>query len=153
MFKSAYIAVAVLLFALTPVIAASPDAPTRGEVIERVNEAVQFYRSNGREKTIAELNRHDGAFAKGMDYVDLHDMNGVCVAHPKSPDLVGQNRLDVADMRGKHFIKEIVDAAKTHPGGWISFMKENPNNGKIEHKIAYWEVHDGLIFKAGTYEQ
>jgi len=55
MFKSAYIAVAMLLFALTPVIAASPDAPTRGEVIERVNEAVQFYRSNGREKTIAEL--------------------------------------------------------------------------------------------------
>jgi len=26
-------------------------------------------------------------------------------------------------------------------------MKENPNNGKIEHKIAYWEVHDGLILQ------
>jgi cytochrome c len=152
MFKSAYVAAAVLLFALMPVIAASPGAPTRDEVIERVNEAIQFYQKNGREKTIVELNRHDGAFAKGMDYVDLHDMNGVCVAHPKSPDLVGQNRLDVADIRGKHFIKEIVDAAKTHPDGWISFMKENPNNGKIEHKIAYWEVRDGLIFKAGTYE-
>ena len=152
MFKSVCIAAAVFLFALTPVIAASPGAPTRDEVIERVNEAVQFYRTNGRERTIAELNRHDGAFAKGMDYVDLHDMNGVCVAHPKSPDLVGQNRLGVADIHGKHFIKEIIDAAKTHQDGWITFMKENPNNGKIEHKIAYWEVHDGLIFKAGTYE-
>ena len=89
---------------------------------QEYNEAVQFYRSNGREKTIAELNRHDGPFAKGMDYVDLHDMNGVCGAHPKSPDLVGQNRLDVADIRGKHFIKEIVDAAKTHPDGWISVL-------------------------------
>ena len=152
MFKSVCIAAAVFLFALTPVIAASPGAPTRDEVIERVNEAVQFYRTNGRDRTIAELNRHDGAFAKGMDYVDLHDMNGVCVAHPKSPDLVGQNRLGVADIHGKHFIKEIIDAAKSHQDGWITFMKENPNNGKIEHKIAYWEVHDGLIFKAGTYE-
>jgi signal transduction histidine kinase len=153
MFKSACIAAAVFLFALTPVIAGTPTgAPTRDEVIERVNEAVQFYRTNGRERTIAELNRHDGPFAKGMDYVDLHDLNGVCVAHPKSPDLVGQNRLGVADIHGKHFIKEIIDAAKTHQDGWITFMKENPNNGMIEHKIAYWEVHDGLIFKAGTYE-
>jgi cytochrome c len=153
MFKNVCIAAAVFLFALVPVIAAPPaGAPTRDEVIERVNEAIQFYQKNGRERTIAELNRHDGAFAKGMDYVDLHDMNGICVAHPKSPDLVGQNRLNTADIRGKHFIKEIVEAAKTHQDGWITFMKENPNNGKVEHKIAYWEVHDGLIFKAGTYD-
>jgi len=104
------------------------------------------------EKAIAELNRRDGAFAKGMDYVDVHDLNGVCVAHPVSPDVVGQNRLDVADMHGKHFIKEIVDAAKTHPDGWVTYMRENPNTGQIEHKIAYWQMHDGLIFKAGTYQ-
>jgi hypothetical protein len=67
-------------------------------------------------------------------------------------DVVGQNRLDVADMHGKRFIKEIIDAAKTHPDGWVTYMRENPNSGKIEHKIAYWAVHDGLIFKAGTYE-
>jgi signal transduction histidine kinase len=153
MFKSACVAVAVLLFALTPVIAATPaGAPTRNEVIAQVTRAVEFYRMNGRERTIAELNRRDGAFAKGMDYVDLHDLNGVCVAHPVSPDVVGQNRLDVADMHGKRFIKEIIDAAKTHPDGWITYMRENPNSGKIEHKIAYWAVHDGLIFKAGTYE-
>src|ERR1700730_4745679 len=130
MFKSAYVAAAVLLFALTPVIAATPTgAPTKDEVIERVNEAVQFYRTNGRERTIAELNRHDGAFAKGMDYVDLHDMNGVCVAHPKSPDLVGQNRLGVADIHGKHFIMEIIDAAKTHQDGWVNLLTEKANNG------------------------
>lgn len=153
MFKSACLAVAVLLFALTPVIAATPAGPpSRNDVIAQVTKAVEFYRANGREKTIAELNRRDGAFAHGMDYVDLHDLNGICVAHPVSPDVVGQNRLEVADMHGKRFIKEIVDAAKTHPDGWVTYMRENPNNGQIEHKIAYWAVHDGLIFKAGTYE-
>jgi len=161
MLKSACVAVAAFLFTLTPVMAANPAAvvannpsgvPTRNDVIAKVNKAIEFYRQYGREKTIAELNRRDGAFAKGMDYVDLHDVNGVCIAHPRSPDIVGQNRLDVADVKGKRFIREIIDAAKTHQDGWISYMRENPNNGRIEHKIAYWEVHDGLIFKAGTYD-
>lgn len=152
MLKSAFVAVAVFVFALTSVVAATPGAPSRNDVIARVTKAVEFYRANGREKAIAELNRRDGAFAKGMDYVDVHDLNGVCVAHPVSPEVVGQNRLDVADMHGKHFIKEIVDAAKTRPDGWVTYMRENPNNGQVEHKIAYWAVHDGLIFKAGTYE-
>jgi signal transduction histidine kinase len=160
MLKNARIAVAAILFGLAPVFAATPAtptsveaaAPTKEDVVARVNKAVEYYRQNGRDKTIAELNRRDGAFAKGMDYVDLHDINGVCIAHPRSPDLVGQNRLDTADPHGKHFMREIVDAAKTHQDGWITYLRENPNNGQIEHKIAYWAVHDGLIFKAGTYD-
>jgi cytochrome c len=152
MFKRASIALAVFLFGLAPVMAASPGAPSRNDVIAQVTKAVEFYRANGRDKTLAELNRRDGAFAKGMDYVDVHDLNGVCLAHPISPDVVGQNRLDVADMHGKHFIKEIVDAAKSHSDGWVTYMRENPNSGQVEHKIVYWVVRDGLIFKAGTYE-
>jgi cytochrome c len=153
MFKRACATLAMLLIGLTAVMGATPPgAPTRNDVIAQVTKAVEFYRANGREKTLAELNKRDGQFAKGMDYVDVHDLNGVCVAHPMSPDVVGQNRLEVADMHGKRFIKEIVDAAKTQPDGWVTYMRENPNNGKVEKKIAYWAVRDGLIFKAGTYE-
>jgi cytochrome c len=157
MLKSACVAV-VSAFLFTSVIAAPPatpisvDAPSKEDIVAKVNKAVDFYRQNGRDKTIAELNRRDGAFAKGTDYVDLHDLNGVCVAHPRSPDLVGQNRLDTTDPNGKHFMKEIVEAAKTHPDGWISYLRENPNNGEIEHKISYWAVRDGLIFKSTTYD-
>lgn len=158
MLKSVSIAVTVFLSVLTPVLAAPPatpvgaTAPSKDEVVVRVNKAVEFYRQNGRDKTIAELNRRDGAFAKGVDYVDLHDINGVCIAHPRSPDLVGQNRLDSADPQGQRLIREIIEAAKTRQDGWVRYQRENPNNGEIEHKIAYWAVHDGLIFKAGTYD-
>jgi cytochrome c len=102
--------------------------------------------------TLAEMNNKDGQFAKGEDYVDVHDTSGVCVAHPVSPGIVGLNRLDQADPNGKQFIKEIVETAKTKPNGWITYMRKNPVSGKIEKKLAYWEVQDGLIFKAGTYE-
>ena len=152
MFKRAFAIITALILTLGPGFASAGDAPTKDQVIAQVARAVEFYKTNGRDRALAAFNSKDGPFAKGMDYVDVHDMNGVCVAHPVSPDVVGQNRLDVADMHGKHFIKEIVDAARSHSDGWVTYMRENPNNGQVEHKIAYWAVHDGLIFKAGTYE-
>jgi signal transduction histidine kinase len=142
-----------MALALSPVAPAHADAPpTKDEVVAVVKKAVDFYKANGRDKALAELNSKDGQFAKGEDYVDVHDTSGVCVAHPVSPGIVGLNRMDQADPGGKQFIKEIVEAAKTKPNGWITYQRKNPVSGKIEKKLAYWQVQDGLIFKAGTYE-
>jgi cytochrome c len=153
MLRTAYVALAALVLAIGPAFGASNSSPpTREEVIAQVVRAVEYYKANGRQRALVAFNRKDGPFAKGMDYVDVHDINGVCVAHPLSPDIVGANRLDVADMHGKHFILEIVNAAKSQTSGWVTYMRENPNTGQVEHKIAYWQMHDGLIFKAGTYE-
>lgn len=153
MFTRRYVGLAVLLLALVPVAGRCADAPSKDEVVAQVKKAVAFYKANGREKALAELNNKDGQFAKGEDYVDVHDINGVCVAHPVSPGIVGLDRLDQADANGKKFIKEIVDTAKTKPSGWINYLRKNPVSGKIEKKLAYWERADDLIFKAGTYEQ
>lgn len=145
---------ALLLTVAAPLGANIGSVPSRNDVIAQVTKAVEFYRQYGRERALAEFNKRDGEFAQGMDYVDVHDLNGVCVAHPVSPEIVGQNRLSVADMHGKKFIREIIEAARAQQmTGWVSYMRENPNSGRIEHKIAYWALHDGLIFKAGTYEQ
>ncbi|HYM42512.1 MAG TPA: cache domain-containing protein [Steroidobacteraceae bacterium] len=153
MFMRRYVGLAVLLLALTPVAGLCGDAPSKDEVVAQVKKAVAFYKANGREKALAELNNKEGQFAKGEDYVDVHDINGVCVAHPVSPGIVGLNRLEQADPNGKKFINEIVETAKSKPSGWINYMRKNPVSGKIEKKLAYWERSDDLIFKAGTYEQ
>jgi cytochrome c len=152
MVRHAYAVLAALMFAVAPAFATASPPPTKDEVIAQVTKAVEFYKANGRQRALVAFNNKKGPFAAGMDYVDVHDINGVCVAHPLSPDIVGVNRLDVADMHGKHFIQEIVNAARSQSSGWVTYMRENPNTGKVEHKIAYWQVHDGLIFKAGTYE-
>jgi len=134
-------------------IAHAEGAPTKDEVVAQVKKAVEFYKSVGKEKALAEFNNKEGQFAKGEDYVDVHDVSGNCVAHPITPGIVGLNRLDQADPTGKQFIREIVETAKTKPNGWITYMRKNPVSGKIEKKLAYWQQYDGLIFKAGTYEQ
>jgi cytochrome c len=153
MFTRRFIGLVVVLLALAPVAGVCADAPSKDEVVAQVKKAVTFYKASGREKALAEFNNKDGQFAKGEDYVDVHDINGVCVAHPVSQGIVGLNRMDQADPNGKKFIAEIVETARTKPSGWITYMRKNPVSGKIEKKLAYWERSDDLIFKAGTYEQ
>jgi len=143
---------AAILTAL-PLAGTLAAAPTKDEVVTVVKKAVDFYKANGREKALVEFNKKDGQFAKGEDYVDVHDLNGVCVAHPISPAKVGLNRLDQSDSAGKFYVKDLVDAAKQKPSGWIEYVMKNPTTGKLENKTAYWEMHDGLIFKAGTYTE
>jgi signal transduction histidine kinase len=152
MFKRAFAIITALMLTLGPAFASADTAPSKDQVIAQVAKAVEFYKTNGRERALAAFNSKDGPFARGMDYVDVHDLNGVCLAHPLSQDVVGVNRLTVADMHGKKFIQEMVNAAKSQTSGWITYMRENPNTGQVEHKIAYWQIQDGLIFKAGTYE-
>ena len=144
---------AAFILGALPLTAATAAAPSKDEVVAVVKKAVDYYKANGKDKALVEFNKRDGLFAKGEDYVDVHDVNGVCVAHPISPAKVGVNRLDTSDSAGKFYVKELVDAAKSKPSGWIEYVMKNPTTGKLENKSAYWEVHDGLIFKAGTYTE
>lgn len=154
MFRTLIAAGFALVLAAAPLGAARADgaAPSKDEVVAQVKKGIAFYKSAGKDKAIAEFNNKEGQFAKGEDYIDVHDVAGNCVAHPTTPSLVGLNRLEAADPAGKKFIKEIVDAAKSKPSGWLTYQRKNPVSGKIENKLAYWEVYDGLIFKAGTYD-
>jgi len=153
MFRKHIAALLGLVLAAVPLGSAFAEgAPSKDEVVAQVKRGIAFYKSVGREKALAEFNNRDGQFAKGEDYIDVHDVNGNCVAHPTTPSLVGLNRLEAADPSGKKFIKEIVDAAKTKSSGWSTYQRKNPVDGKVEHKLAYWEVYDGLFFKAGTYD-
>jgi cytochrome c len=143
---------ATILTAL-PFAGAMASAPSKDEVVAVVKKAVEYYQANGKDKALAEFNKKDGLFAKGEDYVDVHDISGMCLAHPISPAKVGLNRLEQSDSSGKFYIKDLVDAAKQKPSGWIQYVMKNPTTGKLQDKTAYWEVHDGLIFKAGTYTE
>ena len=113
-----------------PLAAATAAAPTKDEVVAVVKKAVEYYKANGKEKALAEFNNRDGLFAKGEDYVDVHDINGVCVAHPISPAKVGLNRLDLSDSAGKFYVKELVEAAKTEALRMDRVRNEEPHDRK-----------------------
>src|SRR5579871_4208930 len=90
----------VLALAVLPVASSEAAAPTKDEVVTRVKDAIAYYKANGRAKALAEFNRKDGRFASGQDYVDIHDLHGVCLAHPTVPEIVGKNVSDEKDANG-----------------------------------------------------
>ena len=49
-------------------------------------------------------------------------------------------------------IKDIIEATKKgNTSGWTSYVRNNPVSGRMQDKLSYWELNDGLIFKAGLY--
>src|SRR5512136_2243609 len=77
-----------------------------------VKKAAAYLKYQGKEKSIAEISKPGGMFDKGGLYVFAYDLQGVMVAHPKNPTLIGKNLIADPDNDGKLFRKEIVEKAK-----------------------------------------
>ena len=116
-----------------------------------VEKAIAFLKANGKEKALAEFNKQDGRFVKGDMYVFVYDLNGVMVAHPVNPELVGKNLFNEPDSKGKLFRKKIVELAKTMGAGWVDYTYLNPVSKKEEHKTTYFQREGDLIVCCGAY--
>jgi len=114
--------------------------------------AVAFVKYQGKAKALAEISKPRGMFDKGELYVFAYDLNGVMLAHPKNPDLIGKSLIDVPDTEGNLFRKEIVEKAKAKGSGWVDYMYLNPETNQIEHKTTYFQRVGDIIICSGAYE-
>jgi len=103
-----------------------------------VTKAGKYFSENGKEKAFAAYQDKAGEFVKGELYVFVYDFNGICLAHGSKPKLVGANRLDVEDVNGKKYIREMIEGAKTKVSGWVDYMFVNPETKAIEPKSSYY---------------
>ena len=117
-----------------------------------VEKAATFFKSNGKEKALAEFSKSKGTFDKGDLYVFAYDMNATIVAHPKNVKLIGKNLLEVPDTDGKLFRKEIVEVAKNKGSGWVDYKYMNPETKKVEHKTTYVLRVEDTIVCCGAYK-
>jgi len=116
-----------------------------------VENAVAFLKANGKEKALAEFNKRRSSFVKGDLYVFVYDLNGVMLAHPMNPELVGQNLLNEPDSKGKLFRKKIVELAKAMGSGWVDYTYLNPITKKEARKTTYFQREGDLIICCGAY--
>jgi signal transduction histidine kinase len=117
-----------------------------------VEEAVAFFNANGKEKALTEISNPKGKWVKGELYVFAYDLNGVVVAHPINPKLIGKNLIDVPDAAGKTFRKEIAEVAKTKGTGWVDYRYKNPSTNKIEDKTTFLKKVGDVIICCGVYK-
>ena len=118
-----------------------------------VKKAVAYVKYQGKEKAIAEISKPRGMFDKGETYVFAYDLQGIMIAHPKNPALIGKNLIAVPDSEGKLFRKEIVELAKSKGSGWVDYMYLNPETNEQEHKTTYIYKVGDIILCCGAYKE
>ena len=127
-------------------------AADRDDAKALVKRAAAYVKYQGKEKALAEIKTPKGMFDKGELYVFAYDLQGVMLAHPKNPALIGQNLIAVPDTEGKLFRKEIVEKAKSQGSGWVDYVYLNPETNKQEHKTTYFQKVGDIILCCGVYQ-
>lgn len=120
--------------------------------VAMVKKAAAFVKANGTEKAIKAISDSAGQYVKGELYVFAYDTAGTMMAHPKNAKLIGKNMIDVPDVDGKLFRKEIVTIANTKGSGWVDYKYKNPTSGKTEDKTTYFLKEGTLILCCGIYK-
>jgi cytochrome c len=118
-----------------------------------VKRAAAYVKYQGKEKALAEITKPRGMFDKGETYVFAYDLQGVMLAHPKNPDLIGKSLINVPDTEGKLFRKEIVEKMKSKGSGWVDYKYLNPETNELEYKTTYCQAVGGIILCCGVYEE
>ncbi|MHC1730377.1 MAG: cache domain-containing protein [Syntrophobacteraceae bacterium] len=116
-----------------------------------VDEARQFYIINGKRTALAEFTRPDGMFTEGAMYIFVLSTRGTMLAHGVSENFVGQEFLDLTDVDGKAFVREIVDRANSVGFGYVEYKWYHPITKKVEPKTVYFEKVENVIICSGVY--
>ena len=138
---------AALLFA--PFAFAAGQA-TPDEAKAMAIKAADHLKAVGPDKAFPEFDAKDGPWHDRDLYVTVQDSKGIMVAHGTNSGLIGKSMLDLKDVDGKPFNREI-QAIKD--AGWIDYKWQNPLSKAVEAKTAY-EVRVGdYIVGVGAYAQ
>lgn len=140
------------LVLLLPSAAPAGDRATTKEAEAMVKKAVELLKKDGKAKALEVFSDPKGAFTYRDLYIAAYDLEGKCVAHGAKKERVGKNFLADKDADGKAFVAERIQIAKEKGKGWQEYKFLNPATKAVEHKVAYFELVDGVIVTCGAYK-
>jgi len=120
------------------------------ELVLRVKSARQYAQDNEKEAAISEFNDIDSEFAKGSSYIFAYGTDGITLALPHQPELIGTDRLNFTDVYGVPVMKlEITEAE--NGGGFVYVQYLDPDYNESRFKLCYvlpvdenWFVGSGI---------
>jgi polar amino acid transport system substrate-binding protein len=127
-------------------ISASFDQLDRNELVSYVNEALQFAKENGMQKSLEVFNDPTGNFTRDGRYVFAYDYEGRTLALPYQPGLIGTNRLDARDLNGVYFLQQAIDMARLGNGFHYYIYPDPSRNMTPALKLSYVANVDGTWF-------
>jgi len=124
-------------------------AELREATVAYVQQAVEYYKENGLDATIAYYNSRESISDNDI-YLRLLDANNIVIVQPLQPQLIGKDYVAVAKTPQGVRVGELVVAAATEEGGWVQFEAQLPNTRASGFSQRYLLAvrHDNLIFVA-----
>lgn len=157
--KNALLAIAASTLAASFGAASATD---KSECVNLVKKAGTFYKEQGKDKVIAEINNPKGQFANGEIYLFMSDFvenfdeskdRTITLAHGANPKLIGKDMTDLKDADGVYFVRKMAAVANTKEGkGWTDYKWPNPVTKTIEPKTTYTERVGGVVISCGIYK-
>lgn len=141
----------IALTAAVTVPARAGETATKDEAVAMVKKSIAYYKANGKDKTIADVNAKGAQFVDRDLYVYIASLDGVAVAHAVNPKIVGKNMAQLKDANGFAFVEELIKQAKAGKSGWVDYKWPNPVTKAVDDKTTYFEAFDGYVFCAGVY--
>jgi polar amino acid transport system substrate-binding protein len=127
-------------------ISASFDQVEREDLVAFVEVARNFARENGKEKSLEVFNDPAGDFARDGRYIFAYDYEGLTLALPHQPELIGTTRIDAQDTNGVDFIQQLIDTAKMGDGFLYYVYPDSSRNMDPALKLSYVVDVDGTWF-------
>ncbi|HXP78234.1 MAG TPA: cache domain-containing protein [Stellaceae bacterium] len=124
------------------------ERSTPDEAKAMAEKAAAYLKENGPEKSFPVFQAKDGGFQDRDLYVTVADSKGVMLANGAMPALIGKNLIDLKDVEGKPFEREVVavkDAA------WVEFKWRNPMSNAVELKRTYQIRVGDYVVGVGAY--
>jgi cytochrome c len=137
---------AVALLAAPAAYAAGQATPDEAKAM--AVKAADYLKAVGPDKAFPEFDAKDGPWHDRDLYVTVQDSKGVMVAHGTNAGLIGKSVLDLKDVDGKPFNRD-VQAIKD--AGWVEFKWQNPLTKAVEPKTMYQVRAGEYIVGVGAY--
>lgn len=119
---------------------------------ELLDDAADYLRKHGPEKSFAVFNDRQGGFVRGELYVFALDTDGHMYAHGGEPaGLVGLNVRDLRDAGGKPLIQEMLEGAAAKGEGTVEYKWLNRTDNRVENKTTYFRKVDKYVLGVGYY--
>jgi len=138
LYRSALILLGVVCLLVSPAFSATlePQSDQAKQIKALVIKAAALVESKGKD-AFPEFRKKDSKWYKEEVYVFVDDMNGTALVNPPTPEIEGKNLIGMKDAKGKAFVREFIETAKTKGSGWVDYWWPKPGEDKPSKKISY----------------
>jgi len=123
-------------------------------LVSLVEEAAALMEQKG-EQAFADFARKDSKWFNEDYYFFVYALDGTCLFHAITPELIGKNVMDLRDMNGKPIVRRITDIGRkpeNDASGWVFYLWQNQTQLTPSWKSTYVRKvgSDGQTYVVGS---